>query len=220
MKRIIIFGTGNFAKIIYLYLKSDPSFEIVAFTVNENNITENSLFGLPIIPFEKIETIYPFQEFQMFIAIGYSNMNKKREKIFDEAKKKGYELISYIHPSTIVGHEFKMGENCFIFENNVIQPYVELGNDVIVWTGNVLSHHTLIKNHCFIVSHVAIAGNVVVESNCFIGMNATIRNRIRIARECVIGAGAVILENTKEKEVYVSKSTVKLDIGSDMLKDF
>jgi carbonic anhydrase/acetyltransferase-like protein (isoleucine patch superfamily) len=50
-------------------------------------------------------------------------------------------------------------------------------------------------------------------------MNATIRNSVRIARECVIGAGADILQNTKEREVYSSHSTIKLDITSDMLKN-
>lgn len=220
MKKVIIFGTGGFAKIIYLYLKRDPSFEIVAFTVNEFAVKEKKLFEIPIIPFENIESVYPPGEFQMFIAIGYSDMNKKREKIFNQAKTKGYELVSYIHPTTVVGDEFKMGENCFIFENNVIQPFVQLGNDIMIWTGNVISHHTVIKDHCFIVSHVAIAGNVIIEPNCFFGINSTVRNGIKIGRECIIGAGSVILENTKEREVYTTRSTVKLDITSDMLKDF
>lgn len=219
MKDIVIFGLGGFAEIVYTYFKHDSSFNVVAFTANESAIKERSLFGLPVVPFENIETIYPPTKFQMFIAIGYSNMNKKRARIFDEAKIKRYELVSYVHPSTIINDGFQMGENCFIFENNVLQPYVTLGNDVIIWTGNVISHHTIIKDHCFIVSHVAIAGNVTVEPFCFFGMNSTVRNRITIARECVIGAGAVILEDTKEKEVYVSKSTVKLDITSDMLKN-
>lgn len=210
---------GGFAEIVYMYFKQDPLFNVVAFTANESVIKESSLFGLPVVPFENIETVYPPTKFQMFIAIGYSNMNKKRARLFDEAKNKGYELVSYVHSSTITNDGFKMGENCFIFENNVLQPYVTLGNDVIIWTGNVISHHTVIKDHCFIVSHVAIAGNVVVEPFCFFGINSTVRNRVTIERECVIGAGAVILENTKEKEVYVSRSTTKLDITSDMLKN-
>jgi sugar O-acyltransferase (sialic acid O-acetyltransferase NeuD family) len=145
-------------------------------------------------------------------------LNKKRAKVFDEAKTKGYKLISYVHPTTSISEEFHMGENCFIFEKNVIQPFVTLGNDIIIWTGNVISHHTTIKDHCFIVSHSAIAGNVTINSFCFIGMNATIRNGIKIAKETVIGAGAIILNDTEEKGVYTNKSTIKLDITSDKLK--
>lgn len=218
MKKVIIFGTGGFAQIIYLYLQKDPTFRIVAFTANHWAIKEKTLYDLPIVAFETIEQTYPPNEFQMFIALGYTDMNRKRAKFFKEAKDKGYVLISYIHPSTIVNDGFQIGENCFIFENNIIQPFVKLEDNVILWTGNVISHHTTIMNHCFIVSHVAIAGNTVIEPYCFIGINATIRNGIRIARECIIGAGAVILQNTKEKEVYTSRSTIKLDITSDMLK--
>lgn len=219
LKKVIIFGTGNFAEIIYIYLKQSTEFEVVAFTVNEWALKDNQTFcNLPVVPFETVQAIYPCTKFEMFIAIGYTNMNKKRAKIFDEAKTKGYKLISYVHPTTSISEEFRMGENCFIFENNVIQPFVTLGNDIIIWTGNVISHHTTINNHCFIVSHSAIAGNVTINSFCFIGMNATIRNGIKIARETVIGAGAIILSDTEEKGVYTNKSTIKLNITSDKLK--
>jgi sugar O-acyltransferase (sialic acid O-acetyltransferase NeuD family) len=219
MKKVIIFGTGGFAKIIYLYLQKDPTFKIIAFTANEQMIKEKTLYNLPIVPFETIEQKYSPDEYEMFIAIGYTDMNRKRAKFFKQAKDKGYKLISYIHPSTIVNDEFQIGENCFIFENNVIQPFVKMEDNIIIWTGNVISHHTTIMSHCFIVSHVAIAGNTVIEPYCFIGINATIRNSIRIAKECIIGAGTVILKNTNEKEVYTSKSTVKLDVASDMINN-
>jgi len=219
MKNVIIFGTGDLAKLIHLYLKKDSSHEVVAFTVNEWALKNKELNNLPVIPFEKIESMYPSDKFCMFIAIGYTNLNKKRANVYHEAKSKGYELLSFIHPTTRIWDEFEMGENCFIFENNVIQPFVKLGNDVIIWSNNVISHHTTIKDHCFIISHVAIAGNVTIEPNCFVGMNATIRNGITIAKECVIGAGSVILEDTKEKQVYASHSTEKLSIPSDQLKN-
>ena len=211
---------GNFAEIIYIYLNQSAEFEVVAFTVNEWAMkdTSNVFCNLPVVPFEKVQDIYPPNNFQMFIALGYTNMNKKRAKIFDEAKSKGYVLISYVHPTTCINEEFHMGENCFIFENNVIQPFVTLGNDIIIWTGNVISHHTTIKDHCFIVSHCAMAGNVTIDSFCFIGMNATIRNGVKIASESVIGAGSIILKDTEEKGVYTNKSTIKLDITSDQLK--
>ena len=218
MKKVIIFGTSELGKLIHLYLSKDSQHNVTAFTVNEWAVKEKKVNDLPVVPFENIESSYPPSQYSMFIAMGYTNMNKNRAKIFDEAKAKGYELLSFIHPSTKIWDEFEMGENCFIFENNVIQPFVKLGNDIIIWSNNVISHHTEIKDHCFIISHTAIAGDVTIEPNCFVGMNATIRNGITIAKECVIGAGSVILEDTKEKEVYASHSTKKLDITSDKLE--
>lgn len=205
MKKVVIFGTGGFAQIVYLYLKKiDPSkLQVVAFSANELVIKEQTLCGLPVEPFENIERRYPCQQYDMFIAVGYSDMNRKRARFFEEAKDKGYNLMSYIHPSTIINDEFEMGENF----------------DVIIWTGNAISHHTTIMKHCFIVSHTAIAGNTTIEPYCFIGMNATIRNSVRVAKECVIGAGSVILHDTNEKEVYAAHSTVKLEVTSNQLRN-
>ena len=91
----------------------------------------------------------------------------------------------------------EIGDNCFIMENNVIQPFASIGNDVIMWGGSFVGHESVIKDHCFVASHAVISGLVTIEPNCFIGVNATIRDEITIARECVLGAGVVVMKSTK-----------------------
>ena len=218
MKKIIIFGNEDFAEVAHFYFTHDSPYDIVAFTVHERFIKNKELFDLPVVPFEKIETIYPPSEFSMFIAIAYSKINKVRAKVYEDAKSKGYDLVSYVNSKVTKWEEIKMGENCFILEDVTIQPFVEFGDDVIVWSGNHIGHHSKIGNHCFITSHVVISGNVQVGDYCFLGVNSTIRDGIKIANHCVIGAGAVILKDTKEKEVYTTKGTELLPIQSDKLK--
>jgi len=213
---IIIFGTGEFAQEIFLYLEKFSEFKVVAFTIHKEFIKEEKLYEKPIIPFEEIENNYSPNEVSMIICIGFSKMNKKREKIFLEVKNKNYKLENFIHPSNYVWDELEIGENCIILENNVIRPHVKIGNDVIIENNNVISHHCIIKDHCYITSQTIIAGHVTIESNCFLGINCTIRNRIKIEKESLIGAGAVILKNTKEKEVY-SANTVMLSRKSNEL---
>ena len=153
----------------------------------------------------------------MFIAVGYTKMNKIRAKLCQDAKKKGYELISYVNSKATVWNDLTIGENCFIFENNVIQPFVKIGNDVILWSGNHIGHHSEIGDHCFISSHVVVSGKVKLGSYCFLGVNSTIRDGITIGPECVIGAGSLILHDTKEKEVYTTERARLLDVKSDKL---
>lgn len=218
MKKVIIFGTGDFGKVVHFYLTHDSPYEIVAFTANKWAIKEKEIFGLPVIPFETIESVYPPTEFTMFVAVGYLKMNKVRAQICSEAKEKGYELLTYVNSKVTKWDELDIGENCFIFENVVIQPFVKIGNDVIMWSGNHIGHHSIIGDHCFITSHVVISGNVKIGSYCFLGVNSTIRDGITIAPECVIGAGSLILEDTMEKGVYTSEKAKMLPITSDMLK--
>lgn len=217
-KKVIIFGPGDFGQVVHFYLTNDSNYKIEAFTAHKEKIKNNELFNLPIVPFEDLEKLYPPNEYSMFIAIPYTNLNQTRAEIFEQAKKKGYELISYINSKAIYWDDVKIGENCFILENNVIQPYVEIGDDVIIWSGNHIGHHSKIKDHCFIASHVVISGKVTIEPHCFIGVNATIRDGINIGKKCVIGAGCIILSSTKDYEVYKSRQSEKLPYSSDKLK--
>ena len=216
MKKIIIFGTGELAQRIFYYLQ-DSDDQVVAFCANKSKIDKEELLGLPIITFENIEEKFPPSEFSMFIALAYSEMNKKRTKFFEEAKSKGYELYSYIHPSTKIWDKFEMGENCFILANNVIQPFVKIGNNVLIGSNNLISHNTTIDDNCFITSNVTMGGHVTIGKNCFVGLSSTINQRIKIGNECIIGAGTIISKNVNDKEVYAENSSKKLPQSSDEL---
>lgn len=218
--KVVIFGAGDFARTASVYLEKDSPYEVVAFTADEHHIKGPELLGRKLIPFQKIEKLYPPDQYAMFVAIGYKRVNKARAEVYNICKTKGYTLISYINSKAIHWGEIEIGDNCFIFENNVIQPFVRIGNDVIIWSGNHIGHDSCIGDHCFIASHAVISGNVEIGPYCFVGVNATLRDGITIAPECVIGAGAVILKDTKERNVYAAKSTAPLGIASSRLRGF
>ena len=218
MQKIIIFGTGELAQRIFYYLR-DSEDKVVGFSANESNIDSNELLGLPVVGFENIEEEYPPEKFSMFIALAYSDMNKKRAKFFDEAKSKGYELYSYVHPSTKIWDEFEMGENCFILAENIIQPFVKIGDNVLIGSNNLISHNTVIENNCFLTSNITLGGHITVGSNSFIGLSATINQRIKIGKECIIGAGTLITKDVNDKEVYAENSSKKLPQSSDEISD-
>ena len=218
MQKIVIFGTGELAQRIFFYLK-DSKDEVVAFSASKANIDSNELLGLPVVAFENIEETYPPDDYSMFIALAYSEMNKKRRKFFDEAKNKGYELYSYIHPSTKIWDEFEMGENCFILAGNIIQPFVKIGDNVLIGSNNLISHNTVIENNCFLTSNITLGGHITIGTNSFVGLSATINQRIKIGKECIIGAGTLITKDVKDKEVYAENSSKKLPQSSSEIVD-
>ena len=218
MKKVIIFGTGELAQRVFFYLK-DSDDEVVAFCANKSKIDKDELLGLPVIAFETIEETFPPSDFSMFIALAYSEMNKKRTKFFDEAKGKGYELYSFVHPSTKIWDEFEMGENCFILANNVIQPFVKIGNNVLIGSNNLISHNTTIGDNCFITSNVTMGGHITMGKNCFVGLSATINQRIKIGNECIVGVGTIISKDINDKEVYAENSSKKLPQSSEHISN-
>src|SRR5215217_8549961 len=189
MSKVVIFGTGSFAEVAQFLLERDSEHEVVAFTVHESYVTQREIAGLPVVPFEQLADQFPPDAFAMLVAVGYKNVNQLRASIYAEAKSKGYQLISYVSSRCTYWGQ-SIGDNCFIFEDNTIQPFVTIGNNVVMWSGNHIGHHSTIGDHCFIASHVVVSGHVQVGRYCFLGVNATIRDNISIGEASVIGAGA------------------------------
>jgi len=220
MKQVVIFGTGDFAQVAYVYLSKDSPHRVAAFTVHEKYIAERTLLGLDVVPFEQLETRYPPSSYAMFVAVGFSKLNRIRTELYSLCKRRGYELITYINSRAFRLDELEIGDNCFVFEANVIQPFVKLGNNVVLWCGNHIGHHVTIGDNCFIASHAVVSGRVTIGANCFIGVNATIRDGVKIEPNCIIGAGAVVLKDTVEGGVYRGVNTDPAPYGSDELTRF
>ena len=218
MAKIIIFGTGDIAQIAKYYFDIDSPHEVVAFTVNEAYINQKEFEGLPVVAFENIENEYPSSEFQLFIALSYTNLNKIREQKYNQAKEKGYSLVSYISSKCSYMSQFPCGDNCFIFEDNTIQPFVKIGDNVTLWSGNHIGHHSTIESHNFISSHVVISGHCLIGRNSFLGVNATLHNNVVIGPENILAAGAIVSKSTGEKELWLPARSQKSEKKTDEIK--
>ncbi len=203
MKKVIIFGDKQLAQLANYYLtETTNEFQVIAFTIHREYKKSNIVFEKPLIEFEIIENIYPPNEYYLFAPMTGKGLNKIREKIYNEGKKKGYTFISYISKyATILTKD--IGENCFILEDNTIQPFTKIGNNCILWSGNNIGHHSIIKDHVFISSHVVISGNCIIDNYCWFGINSTIRNHLHIKEGSLIAMGACLIKHTDKYTVYM-----------------
>jgi len=203
--KVVLFGSEKMAQLCRFFFTEDSPYEVVAFTVDGEYADKEELWGLPLVSFEEIEKKYPPGKYKMFIAVGYKKLNSLRAKKYEEAKEKGYDLVSYVSSKGNLWSKGKIGDNCFISENHVIYPWTEIGNNVIIRSSVYIAHDVTIKDHCWISPRSTINGSVTIEPYSFIGAGATIRDGVTVGRECIIGAGSVILNDTKEKGVYIQK---------------
>jgi sugar O-acyltransferase (sialic acid O-acetyltransferase NeuD family) len=218
-KPLIIFGTGEIAQLAHYYFSTDSDYEVVAFTVDGAYLQSTTFCGLPVVPFENIATTYAAQSHAMFIALSYAKLNQVRKDKFTQAKDLGYALVSYISSRATVLNDRAIGENCFILEDNTIQPFAKIGDNVTLWSGNHIGHHTSIGSHTFIASHVVVSGGVVIGEQCFIGVNATLRDHITLGNRCVIGAGAMLLADAEENGVYMGSASERSRVPSTKLRN-
>lgn len=201
-KKLVIIGDSAFAQIAYEYFEVDTEYSVVGFSVERKYLKIPELFGLPVVPFENLGSSFDPSKHEVYVATVYTQLNRLRTRLANEAKAKGYRLASYISPRAFIWRNAEIGEHCFIFEGNTIQPFVKLGNNVILWSGNHVGHHTVIGDNCFISSHVVISGFCDIGENSFIGVNATLANNIIVAADNWIGPNISIMKNTEIASLY------------------
>ena len=137
-----------------------------------------------------VEDLRRYQLHLASLGASYARMNQVRAAKYAEAKALGYELVSYVSSQCSFLTQFPHGDNCFVLEDNTVQPFVRIGSNVTLWSGNHIGHHSVIKDHCFIASQVVVSGFCTVGTSCFIGVNATFGNNLEVGDDCLIGAGA------------------------------
>ncbi|CAG4906792.1 acetyltransferase [Paraburkholderia saeva] len=201
-KRLVILGDSAFAEIAYECFTRDSEYEVVAFAVESAHLMRDSLFGLPVVSFETLDQRFPPGEVSVYAALVYTQLNRLRTRLYQAAKTKGYALASYISSNATVWPNAKIGEHCFIFEGNNVQPFVEIGNNVVLWSGNHIGHHSAIHDNCFVSSHVVISGFCTIGEYSFLGVNASVGNNITIANDNWIGPGVVISRNTDGNSMF------------------
>ncbi len=143
----------------------------------------------------------------MFVAIPYTQKNQLRTRLYLQLKMQGYTMASYVSSRAFVWSRAQIGEHCFIFENNVVQPFVEMKENIILWSGNHIGHHSIIRRNCFIASHVVISGHCDIGENCFIGVNCTVAHQVSVGENCLLGAGTLVLKNIPAGTILRGKAT-------------
>lgn len=218
MKPLVIFGAGDIAELARFYFVHDANREVVAFTVDEAFVRSPSFAGLPLVNFETITERYSPDGFDLFVAVSYAKINAIRAQKVRESREKGYTLASYLSSRATTWPGLEVGENCFILEDNTIQPFARIGSNVTLWSGNHIGHHATIGDDCFITSHVVVSGGVVLGAGTFVGVNATIRDHVTIGKQCVIGAGSLILDDAADFSVYSTQGAALSRVPSTRLR--
>jgi len=218
MREIVIFGAGDIAALASFYFSHDSGRKVAAFTVDAAYRQCERFMDLPLVPFEDVAALYPPDRYDLFVALSYAKLNAVRAAKCAAARALGYKLPSYVSSRAAVFADLSHGDNCFILEDNTIQPFAKIGNNVTLWSGNHIGHHSVIEDDVFLASHIVVSGGVRIGQGCFIGVNATLRDHITIGARCVVGAGALMLADAQPEGVYMATATERARVPSTRLR--
>lgn len=218
MKKLLIIGAGEFAEIAYEYFTYDSDYQVVGFSVEKEFIDQEKMCDTQIVPYHQVEEKFGKSDVDVFVAIPSSNLNQLRARFYNDLKSKGYKFASYISSHAFVWRNANIGENCFIFENNVVQPFVTIEDNCVLWSGNHVGHRTVIRKNSFLTSHVVVSGYCDIGENSFIGVNATINDRVTIPPFSVIGSASCVVKSLPKAESLYIGSPCRLVEGKNVFQ--
>lgn len=201
-RKLVIVGDSAFAEIAREYFDADTDYEVVAFSVEPAFLKRDTLHDLPVVPFDTLEQHFTPAAHAVFVAVTYTQLNRLRARLAAQAKARGYALASYVSPRAFVWRNVQLGEHCFVFEHNTVQPFVRIGDNVVLWSGNHIGHHSVVEDHCFVSSHVVISGFCRIGSHSFLGVNATLANNVTLGRDNWVGPNTVVMKDTADGALF------------------
>jgi sugar O-acyltransferase (sialic acid O-acetyltransferase NeuD family) len=211
VSKLILVGDRVFAEIAHEYFTHDSEYEVVAFAVEREHLRGDTFRGLPLVPFETLADAFDPAEHSVHVAITYLHFNRVRARLAAEARAKGFALASYVSSRAFVWRNVELGEHCFVFEDNTVQPFARIGRNVVLWSGNHVGHHSRIGDNCFVSSHVVISGGVDVGDNSFLGVNATIVNDVSIGHDCWIGPSVTVTRDVEPDSFLTPPRSTRRD---------
>jgi sugar O-acyltransferase (sialic acid O-acetyltransferase NeuD family) len=213
-KDLVIVGAGETAHLAYEYFTHDSDYEVRAFAVEGQFREADEFLGLPLVDFENIDSLYPADRYEAFVAVSSPKLNRVRMKLYEMTKAKGYELASYVSSRAFRWRDVAVGDNCFILEDNTLQPFVTIGNNVTLWSGNHIGHRSTIRDNCFLTSHIVVSGFCEVGENAFIGVNSSVADHVKIAPDNFIAMATAINQDTEPDSVYSGNPAEKRKISA------
>ena len=202
---------GEIAELAKYYFECDSDYNVCGFCVDDEFLNKNEHLGLPVVGASEVKKIFPVEEYEAHVALSYNKLNQTREEKYNLMKEMGYTLANYICSKSVFWDDLDVVDNCFILENQTIQPTVKIGNNVMIWSGNHLGHGCQIKDHAYLSSHVCISGHTVISEKCFVGVNSTFKDFITVGANCFIAMGASVTRDVEEGSVVVGAQSTVLD---------
>ena len=200
MADIVLFGAGRIAEVAKAYIDLHGADRIVGFTVDRDYCKAETFAGLPLAPWDMLESRFPPAEVKLLGPLSYQRLNDLRMERHLEGKARGYAFTSFVHPHSHI-YTTDIGENCFILENNVIQPFARIGDGVMIWSGSHVGHHTTVGSYTFISSQVGLGSGVTIGERCFLAGKAGVDSGGQIGQACFVGLGALVKDLPDEAVV-------------------
>lgn len=215
MSKILLAGNAITAEILCAYLRRDTRHEVGGCTVDDDFASQGGVRGYRTVGLSDSLTEFPPDLYRVIMAIGYDDLNRTRQSMFERLKTLGYGIETYIHPAANIHTEYPLGEGSVVLPGAVIEPFAQVGANTMVWSNATLAHHSSVGDHCWVATGAVVSGQAKIRQNSFLGIGCNVVNEVTVEEFNVIGAGAMVSRDTHPYSVHLARSAEPLRFTSD-----
>ena len=198
--RSVIIGVGTYGEVYLAYLL-EQGVEIVGFLDDNPQLANKEVNGIPVLGnISMLESLQDTHHIEaVYCPIGN---NKLRVDFLSRAKKLGYEIPNYIHPTVIISPNVEIGDGVYILPNTVIMPHTKIKDFVMISMSVNIAHHNILNEGVFLSTGCNFGASIVAEKYAYCGISSTIMTGIsRLGENCLVGAGAVVIKDVSDNAV-------------------
>jgi len=203
--KLIIIGASGHGKVVADIAIKMNKWQSIAFLDDDESIKTS--MGLEVIGTTADAFTYK-DEADFFVAIG---SNATREKIQEKLIEEGVNVVSLIHPSSVIGTEVEIGIGTAVMAGVVVNSSTRIGKGCIINTSASLDHDNVIEDYVHISPGVNMAGTVKIGKRSWLGIGSVVNNNVNICSRCKVGAGAVVVKDITEPGTYVGVPVRRVD---------
>ena len=195
MKKLIVYGAGEFGSLIANVLSYHDDLEIPAYGDDNPQKTADNIDGTPV--FGQKDLLNFAEQNNIKLAITAIGNNTIRAEKFNLLKNTGFQMISIVHPQALIDTKVSYGDNVIIEMGTAIHTNSKIGNNVFLGGEALIGHHNIIGDHVLVGGNVSFGGSVIVEDYVSLGVGASIKPGVRLGKGSVIGVGAAVIKDVE-----------------------
>lgn len=210
MKNIIIFGSGDHAKVIFWELSEFKKYKIIGFfdyTKKEKELInyKNKIYK-SFSSYKKINKIS-----NLYGIIGLGTGKLRKEFLINTQKEKlNIKWEKFISKFAIIKKNVKLGDGCVILSGSHINSNSIIGKHVLINSKCNVEHDNIIDDFATLAPSVTTAGHVKIGFGTYVGMGSNIINNTTIKNNVIVGAGSLVNKNLSTNNVYFGSPAKKI----------
>ena len=195
-KKLAIIGAGGHGKVVgeIALLNNYESINFFDDKLNKNKEFPFDLLGSVEYLKNHLED-YDF----FFVAIGD---NRKRYDKIEWLKREKVNIVSLVHPKSIISRFSSLGTGTCVMANAVINVGSLIKEGVIINTSASIDHDCIIEEYAHISPNCSLSGSVKIGKFSHLGTGTSVHPGIIVGNNVKTGIGSKIYKDILDDKIY------------------